>query len=372
MAIENAVVKPAAAAVLPQANPVVPVAAAAAPVVEAKPAAEPVISSDDDDTTSTGVSSSSSLSELPPSELIKGTQFHTIGDPHEMTLDGEHYDNMRSGTFTKLKAKDGSFELQTRQTVVAPGITANDAAAVKLGKDVVSFDAKSNELFVNGEKKELKPGEELKLEGGTVKAGAQPGAFDITSAKGDKVQIQSMGGWMNVSGEVSPNRIEDELEGTLGDLNGDTPEEHMDKWAVKDGETLLEQNTGKGKGPGPIEGGAPEPGPIEQPVPPAPGEQPAPAPGGENMQELIALLMQVLEKLGGAPAEAGGAEPAPAEAGGAEPAPAPEVGGAEPAPAPAPGNDEIMAIIQQILDKLAKQREEQAAADAAAAAPAKA
>ena len=109
-------------------------------------------------------------------------------------------------------------------------------------------------------------------------------------------------------------------------------------------------------------------------------------PVGAEPKDVLAAVMKVLEKLGGAPkpAETGGAEPAPAETGGAEPAPA-ETGGAEPAPAgkggeepvaaaPAvePSNDEIMAIIQQILDKLAKQREEQAAADAAAAAPAKA
>lgn len=182
----------------------------------------------------------------------QGLTFRSWGDPHEVSGDGLKFDNYQRGTFTKLMSATGDFMLQTRQDpwIKNPSVTVNTAAAVKSGKDIVSFDAKTNELMINGRKVALEPGATYPLPGGgSVKVNAPTaeqdaadiiGTIDITTDKGDFVQIErkqsnkirnAQGELVEVSGDeryidirgaVSPNRKDGEVRGSLGAIDRDT------------------------------------------------------------------------------------------------------------------------------------------------------
>lgn len=189
---------------------------------------------------------------------ITGRKFSSVGDPHETTGDGLKFDNMAVGDFVKLQSASGDFVLQTRQEpwVKNPKATVNTMAAMKLGNDTVVFDGKSNSITVNGQKVDLKPGQEMKLpDGGSLKATKD--GIEVTSAKGDKVTVQDKGTYIDVTGEVGPNRKDGEIRGSLGNFDNDTDKSNelmgrngtknfgkdvdgfIEEWRAKNGESLL-------------------------------------------------------------------------------------------------------------------------------------
>jgi hypothetical protein len=91
------------------------------------------------------VSAPSSAAPAGPQPIlpIDRRAFRLWGDPHAVAGDGRHFDNELVGTLTQLKSASGDFELQTTQAH-PPGkknVTLNTSAALKFGKDVVTFDA---------------------------------------------------------------------------------------------------------------------------------------------------------------------------------------------------------------------------------------
>lgn len=162
---------------------------------------------------------------------IQGTTFSSVGDPHEKTGDGKAFDNYAEGEFVKLASQSGDFMLQTRQTKITSSVTGiyNTAAGMKLGTDVVEYEAtgKRDGLKVNGQPVALKEGEEKTLPGGGLvrrlkNASLTVARYEMVSPKGDKVAIQDYGKYLNLNGEVSSQRKDGEIRGSLGTFDNDT------------------------------------------------------------------------------------------------------------------------------------------------------
>ncbi len=157
---------------------------------------------------------------------VNGRTFKSWGDPHEVSGDGGKFDNMKSGTFTKLKSASGDFEVQTTQAKDAsgrwPGATLNHQAAVKDGKDVVTYDGLAKSMSVNGKNVPIpKAGQTVDLPGGGKVVGTADGV-QIQTSKGDKVNIHQKDKYIDISGEVSANRKDGEVRGSIGAFDHDT------------------------------------------------------------------------------------------------------------------------------------------------------
>jgi hypothetical protein len=155
---------------------------------------------------------------------IEGRTFADVGDPHETTGDGLHFDNMKRGEFVKLMSATGDFVLQTRQLPWERNnaATVNQAAAVQMGDDLVLFDNVAHKLTINGSDVPFNAGSSYKLpSGGSVDVGAD-GVLHLVSPKGDKVDITVMDTYLNITGELSANRKDGEVRGLLGAFDNDT------------------------------------------------------------------------------------------------------------------------------------------------------
>ena len=388
-------------------------AAVAAPAAEApKPvagaaAADPKAAAttdtkDKNDVKSTGESSSI---EAPK---IAGGSFSSVGDPHETTGDGMKFDNMQTGNFVKLRAKSGDFELQTRQDPWDrnPQATVNTAAAVKVNAqgDKVAYDANTGALTFNGKPVTVTADKPFEIPGGGRIEASQDG-YKVVSAKGDAVNIMDRGTYLDVTGEVSADRRDGDVTGSLGRMDSDTDWSNdlvgrdgkdikdvnafIEEWRVKPEEDLIgdvkpaeggEDEAPVGDEAKPVEGAEGEqpaddaaPAEGEAPVEGAEGEEPVKAAGddaaeAEAKPDLEALLAQLKELLTGG-------DPAAPKVGGDQAAQIAEMlrkllaedeegankaldkKGAEAAAAnvPAAGFDKISALLKQILEMLTQE-----------------
>lgn len=159
------------------------------------------------------------------SNVVEGRKFSSVGDPHETTGDGGKFDNMEEGNFVKARSASGDFELQTVQGRDVsgrwPNATVNHAAAVKSGNDVVAYNGIDKTLTINGEAKELKPGQSYDLPGGG-KVNVTDKGVTITTQAGDVVDITQRDNYIDVRGEVGPDRKDGEIRGSLGVFDADT------------------------------------------------------------------------------------------------------------------------------------------------------
>ncbi|MEB3197468.1 MAG: hypothetical protein VKP62_09725 [Candidatus Sericytochromatia bacterium] len=210
-------------------------------------------------------------------KAVQGKTFSSVGDPHETSGDGAKFDNMEEGTFIKARSASGDFELQTTQGKDKsgrwPNATVNHAAAVKSGKDVVTYDGLSKTLTVNGQPKTLKEGESLDLPDGGKVTGNKNGVT-ITTKAGDKVEVIQRDNYIDVKGEIGPNRKDGEIRGSLGNFDADTDKANelmgrtgdkpvgapndpaalkkfIDEWRAKPGESLFKEAPGGGGANGP-------------------------------------------------------------------------------------------------------------------------
>jgi hypothetical protein len=301
-------------------------------------------------------------------------KWHSIGDPHVQT-GKENFDDTKTGDFTVLQSDDKSFEVQSRKEAFADGSVANTGVAVKDGDNVASYDVKSKKMMVNGKEwdgQTQPPGMKIEKTGD---------GYSITSSKGDVTNVHDKGHYVDIDGEIGPNRQVGEVKGAYGAFdNTDGAESHIkkdgtaaantdemiDSWKVGQGESLFDKagvpaaggpaaagtgganpvapdapkdgaapadpNAGKG-GPAPADANGPKPA---DPNAPKDGAAPADGKGGpaisddiktalqdilKQLKDLIASLEKVMQKLGvDAGAKPAGETPA---AGGPAAAPAP-------------------------------------------------
>ena len=203
-----------------------------------------------------------------------GRTFKSWGDPHEVSGDGVKFDNMKTGTFTKLASASGDFEVQTTQAKDAsgrwPGATLNHKAAIKDGKDVVTYDGLAKTMTINGKQVAMpKNGESVALPGGGKVVGTADG-IQVQTSKGDKVNIHQKDKYIDISGEVSANRKDGEVRGSLGAFDADTNggndlvgrdgkqynagdakslDAFLEDWRVKPGQDLFAADPAGGGGP---------------------------------------------------------------------------------------------------------------------------
>lgn len=259
-------------------------------------------------------------SDSVPGEKLDDThrKWHSVGDPH-IKMGNEYFDNMQRGDFVLMQSQDKSFQVQARQEAPpgAPNVTVNTAAAVKDGDNVVTYDAKTKKLMVNGAEWDGK----TQPAGGTKIEKIGDG-YKITSSKGDVTNIHDKGGYLDLDGELGPDRKAGEVRGAHGVFdNTDGTESHVKRdgtraanrdemindWRVKPEEDLFKA-AGKG-GPG-----EPKPGEIDD------ATKKALADVYTQLTELTKNLGSLLEKLGikpanpAQPAADGKGGPAPADA----------------------------------------------------------
>ena len=166
--------------------------------------------------------------ELPPwpAPPIKGGEFRSWGDPHEVSGDGLKFDNMLTGTFTAFQSASGDLVLQKYQEKDEKGrwagATLNKAAGIKVGDNTISYDIKGDQLTINGKKVSTAPGSSYNLpDGGSVSIAAN-GHINVKSAMGDKITIEKQDGYIDFRGEVSSSRPSGSVFGSLGTFDADT------------------------------------------------------------------------------------------------------------------------------------------------------
>ncbi len=170
--------------------------------------------------------------ESVPGEKLDDThrKWASVGDPH-IRMGNENFDNMQRGDFTLMQSKDKSFQVQARQEAPpgAPNVTVNTAAAVKDGDNVVSYDVKTKKLQVNGAEWDGK----TQPAGGT-KIEKTGDGYSVTSSKGDVTNIHDKGNYLDLDGELGPDRTAGEVAGAHGVFdNTDGTESHVKRDGTK-------------------------------------------------------------------------------------------------------------------------------------------
>lgn len=168
------------------------------------------------------------------SDTITGGTFESWGDPHEVTGDGLKFDNYKIGTFVAFRSVEGDLELQKRQARLNDKETGifNVEASLTVGANRISYEAGSNTLLINGQRKAVTPGETYTLADGTRvaigvaknrKGETQEGQPSLTihSPKGDRITLQDQGNYLNFEGEISNRRASGSVFGSLGTFDSD-------------------------------------------------------------------------------------------------------------------------------------------------------
>ncbi|KAF0981606.1 hypothetical protein FDP41_012263 [Naegleria fowleri] len=115
----------------------------------------------------------------------------SLGDPHFTTLNGLQYDFQGLGDYVFIKTGDGQFTVHTRTGRWGPGASVNVAAAVDLGNDhTFEYDVEQDVFYVDGEKTEIKVGQQFKLGSGTVER-VGPSSVIATAKNGARLTM----GW---------------------------------------------------------------------------------------------------------------------------------------------------------------------------------
>jgi len=163
----------------------------------------------------------------------------SVGDPH-ITMGKEKFDQQVKGNLVLLRTQEGDFQVQARQTHPKGNdqVTVNTRVAIKDGDNLVHYDTDTNELLVNG-----KPWDgQSPLPGGTQIARTGDG-FQVTSARGDVTSIHDRGDYLDLDGEIAPDRRTGEIRGAFGSFdNVDDFRSHLlrDGTIAPDNETLAE------------------------------------------------------------------------------------------------------------------------------------
>ncbi len=146
----------------------------------------------------------------------------TFGDPHLITLGGDHYDFQAAGEFVLLQSDERDLVVQVRQEpLINPGsISLTTAVALAIGTDRVGIYAgrADGELWLNGVP--IIPGGGTVLPGGGTIRSLSWG-YEIRWPDGDALQALVSRRRINLSFQPAPSRGTD-LHGLIGPSDGST------------------------------------------------------------------------------------------------------------------------------------------------------
>lgn len=157
-----------------------------------------------------------------PHKCSGGACGDSNGDPHLLTFDGMRYDFQAAGEFILTRSKTNDFEIQTRQHQWqdSPYVAVNTAVAMKIGDQKAEFQITSSsmKLLVDGKEASLAA---MTFKDGTTLAMDSENGAQLAWQDGTNVTVRRLGGYgLDVAVDPSPSRA-GELEGLLGDANGD-------------------------------------------------------------------------------------------------------------------------------------------------------
>ncbi len=156
---------------------------------------------------------------------VLGEWLAGLGDPHMVTIDGRRFDFQAVGEFTVIKARDDSFELQARQRALGHQVSANDAVAMRFGKDRIELYRENDLLVINGKEQPGFQGERL-LGDGTRICQSREHTYSIKSAMGIEVEVDIHGSFLDYQLGLSEN-WKGKTVGLLGHYDGNQNNEFI-------------------------------------------------------------------------------------------------------------------------------------------------
>ncbi|MFU8898777.1 MAG: VWD domain-containing protein [Roseinatronobacter sp.] len=150
-----------------------------------------------------------------------GLAFAT-GDPHLLTHDGLGYDFHAAGEYVLMRATNGQmFELQSRMSPAGENVTANVAAALRVGDDTIMIAPGATPLLVNGEAVTLANNATHLLGANAIMREGNSYKIYVVDPNGTQslVQVDIIGSRVDIGVGLS-SYWQNNVEGLLGNFSG--------------------------------------------------------------------------------------------------------------------------------------------------------
>ena len=113
------------------------------------------------------------------------------GDPHMLTHDGLGYDFHAAGEYVLMRATNGApFELQARMEPAGENVTANTAAGLRVGDDLIMISSSGPALRINGTDTALADGDTVTLVDAVIARDGNSYRVSVADPQGENSLVQ--------------------------------------------------------------------------------------------------------------------------------------------------------------------------------------